>query len=139
MDEQLERFMEEERGKPLAYFPHDADAFEDDSLYQLWEEEGYEGYGKWWRLCELLADRKGHGYPVRGGFGRLAYDMRLEVEECERFIRRLLALHLLSEESLEGAGMVRSKRMMANDEYAAEQRAKRRLGAAKTNAKRWSK
>lgn len=50
---------------PLKYFSHDSHAAEDTQCRRLLRRCGMEGYGRWWRLCELLASEKGHRISVK--------------------------------------------------------------------------
>ena len=49
--------------KPLRYFPHDADALQDEKCQRLVARYGAAGYGRWWMLCERLASCEGHAIP----------------------------------------------------------------------------
>ncbi|MEG0015758.1 MAG: DUF4373 domain-containing protein [Gordonibacter sp.] len=49
---------------PLKYFSHDSHAAEDTKCRRLLRRCGMEGYGRWWRLCELLAAEEGHHLSV---------------------------------------------------------------------------
>ena len=49
-----------EASKPMDYFPHDSAAYSDVKIRKLVRRCGMEGYGRWWRLCEILAATKGH-------------------------------------------------------------------------------
>ena len=44
--------------KPLAFFRHDANSAEDRKIKFLLKRHGMEGYGRWWRLCEILASEQ---------------------------------------------------------------------------------
>ena len=46
--------------EPMAFFSHDANASQDVKCQRLIHRRGYDGYGRWWRLCEYLAATKGH-------------------------------------------------------------------------------
>lgn len=131
-----ERLYMEALDEPLEFFIHDTDAFEDDALQDLFDEGGYDAVGKFWHLAELLARKKGHAYSVVKGYGRLAYDMHMEPDEMERFIQDLYARDLIIRESLDEFKTVRSARIQRNAERSADGKAKARLGAEITHAKR---
>ena len=46
--------------EPMAYFAHDSNAAQDFKCQKLLARWGNEGYGAWWRLCEMLASATGH-------------------------------------------------------------------------------
>ena len=51
--------------KPMAFFSHDSHAADDEKCKRLINRLGFEGYGRWWLLCELLAATDGHALPVQ--------------------------------------------------------------------------
>lgn len=57
--------IEEAARKPLKYFSHTAHAAEENESRRLLRRCGYEGYGRYWRLCELMAAAEGHALDVR--------------------------------------------------------------------------
>lgn len=110
---------------PMAFFPHDSDAAIDGACRKLLRRHGFEGYGRWWRLCELLAGAKGHVLPVSeeddlmnlaeefrfvsGAFGDLQ-----ALEDCKHFIEDLVEVGLLR---VTEDGGVASDRMDRNATY----------------------
>ena len=50
--------------RPMAFFPHDADSARDMKCRKLIRREGMAGYGRWWRLCELMAATDGHALEI---------------------------------------------------------------------------
>lgn len=52
--------IEREAARPMQFFSHDSDASQDIKCKKLLRRFGMEGYGRWWRLCELLAANEGH-------------------------------------------------------------------------------
>ena len=56
--------VEKQAARPLPYFSHDSDAASDIKVRRLLKRCGFEGYGRWWRLCELMAQTDGHAVPV---------------------------------------------------------------------------
>jgi hypothetical protein len=59
-----EREIDAEAARPLPYFPHDANAASDIKVMRLLRRCGFEGDGRWWRLCEMMAQTDGHAVPV---------------------------------------------------------------------------
>lgn len=123
--------------EPMIYFPHDADAASDMKSRRLIRRCGFDGYGRWWRLCELMASTTGHAVPVETdedweilgevlGFstGRAFYD-EAGVEDTRRFITTLVDIGLLVRT---GDGKVESPRMRNNAEYFAKQRTNGKRG-----------
>ena len=49
----------------LAYFPHDSNASNDIKCQRLIRRLGWSGYGRWWRVCELLASNKGRVFTKK--------------------------------------------------------------------------
>lgn len=133
MATEVERLSDE----PMAFFPHDADAANDMKCRKLIRRCGFEGYGRWWRLCELLASTSGHAIPVdttedleilaevlrfdSGGFG----DELVAAEECRFFIETLLEIGLLKRNK---DMFVENSRMKNNALYYGQQRANGRKG-----------
>lgn len=123
--------------EPMAFFPHDADAANDMKCRKLIRRCGFEGYGRWWRLCELLASTSGHAIPVdttedleilaevlrfdSGCFG----DEFIAAEECKSFIETLLEIGLLKRNK---DMFVENSRMRKNALYYGQQRANGRKG-----------
>ena len=51
--------------EPMMYFPHDSNSSADIKCQRLIRRRGYDGYGRWWRLCEHMAATKGHSVPFK--------------------------------------------------------------------------
>lgn len=101
--------------RPLKFFPHDADAFEDIKCQRLFDALGWEGYGRWWRLCELLSGADGHEIRVDGrDAGIWARRLGLSVEGLVAFAELLADCGLVELSD----GSVTSPRMTANARYA---------------------
>ena len=137
-----ERFLEEARRDPIKYAHHDARAHDDEALYRLVANHGMAYYGWYWLLVELLSGRKDHAYDVSDEFGwrRLARDMScmcdISVEDCQLFIMELASMGLVSREHLSETHKVVIRRILIDAEKYAEEVAKKKLGAWKTNRKR---
>ena len=128
---------------PMAFFPHDSGAADDGACRKLLRRHGFEGYGRWWRVCELLAGTRGHVLPVseEDDLMNLAEELRFvtgpfsdlqALEGCKRFIEDLVDLGLLR---LTEDGGVASGRMDRNASYFGA----KRWGARKGNEARWKK
>lgn len=114
----------------MAYFPHDANAASDIKCQRLIMRLGFEGYGRWWRLCEHLATIKGHAIPFDTnedklilaqvvGFGVGAFDDFMSIEEVSNFVNTLVSIGLLERSE---NGLLESKRMHENAMYFGRQR-----------------
>lgn len=137
-----ERFLDEARQEPIKYVKHDNKSHDDEALYRLVAQHGMEWYGWYWLLVELLAGRKNHSYDVSDevGWRRLTRDMScmvdMSAEDCKLFIMELASMGLVSKEHLSEAQKVVIKRILTDAEKYAEEVAKKKLGAWKTNRKR---
>lgn len=63
-----------EAARPMAYFTHDSHARNDIKCRRLIRRLGFEGYGWWWALCEILAESDGHSIRIGGEDGELWAD-----------------------------------------------------------------
>lgn len=122
------REIEAEGSRPMAYFSHDSDAALDIKCRRLIRREGMAGYGRWWRLCELMAAEEGHRIDVGSAEDAEIYaeELMLDgVEELTDFLRTLCDVGLVQ---MPGDGTVSSERMLKNAEVFGEKRANGRLG-----------
>lgn len=117
--------------EPMLYFSHDSNASADIKCQRLIMRNGWDGYGRWWRLCEHLAATKGHAVPfatdedklILGGilgFGASGFEAMITIEETTAFISCLLNIGLLVEDE---NGQLYSPRMVENSLYFGRQRA----------------
>lgn len=116
---------------PMAWFQHDANAQRDIKCQRLLMRRGNEGYGAYWRLCELLASTKHHSIAVEtdedwlilaGAIGMRsmgAFDETVSIAETQDFIDCLLEIGLLVRD---GKGRIKSERMCKNALYFGKQR-----------------
>ena len=123
-----QREIEVEAAKPMAFFPHDTNASQDIKLELLLDEYGMEGYGRWWRLCELLGAADGH--KIEMGNARVAKIVARNLMfestgDLIEFVRELADLGLVD---MPGDGCISSKRMDRNAEYFGKKRAAGRKG-----------
>lgn len=110
--------------RPLDYFSHDSGAFHDIKCRVLVRRRGMEGYGMWWRLCELLAAADGHSLDVSDGEVReiVAEELRCDGgDSLLGFLGDLAEVGLIDPE-LFGKGIVASERMSRNALSAARKR-----------------
>lgn len=118
----------EDAQKPLDYFSHDADAASDVKCRKLIRRCGMAGYGRWWRVCEMLAAATGHALSVtcEEDVDMLADDLEFDSpEELVDFLHTLCELGLLSGM---GDGVFTSDRMTDNAMKVGAKRAAGRLG-----------
>ncbi|EMZ42689.1 Lin1244/Lin1753 domain-containing protein [Atopobium minutum] len=119
-----------EAAKPLPYFSHDNNAAEDIKCQRLLVRDGFEAYGRWWRVCELMAMYTGHKVPfsTEEDFFILAKQLMFDDEQkLIEFIKLLADVGLISSEAL-GNGEIVSDRMNANAQTIGKQRAAGLLG-----------
>lgn len=120
----------------MAYFPHDSNAASDIKCQRLIIRRGFDGYGRWWRLCEHLAATKGHAVPFKTdedklilgqvlGFGGGNFDELITIEDTNGFVDGLLELGLLETDEND---MLKNSRMQENSLYFGRQRANGRKG-----------
>lgn len=122
------REIEAEAARPMAFFPHDTNASQDIKLELLLDDYGMAGYGRWWRLCELLGAADGHRIEI--GNARVARVVTRNlmfdsVNDLMAFVKELADLGLID---MPGDGYISSKRMNRNAEYFGKKRAAGRKG-----------
>lgn len=118
--------------KPMAYFSHDSDAHDDIKMRRLIKRLGLEGYGRFWLLCETLAQCDCHHLPTVDNFDwELVAESLLcdGIDEAKEFVLTLQELGLLAADS----DFIWSKRMHEN----AKKIARYKKGGAMTAKKRW--
>ncbi len=116
---------------PMAWFQHDSNAAQDQKCQRLLLRYGNEGYGAYWRLCEILANTTMHSLPVESDEDWLIlaqqigmrkpgmFDEISSVDDCKDFISSLLDIGLLVRD---GKGRIESARMKKNALYFGQQR-----------------
>lgn len=121
----------------LAYFPHDSNAANDIKCQRLLMRQGWSGYGRWWRVCELLASNKGHVIPFANSEDRLLLGKALQFgtggvfddlmcdEEVTAFVNDLLDMGLLQADE---NGCLENPRMHKNALSFGKKRAAGRKG-----------
>lgn len=120
--------IEAEAARPMKYFSHDSNAAQDIKCRRLLRRLGMEGYGRWWRLCELLAATDGHklGIETEEDAEIIAEELHLDGHgELMEYLRVLADVGLIH---MDGDGGVWSERMMTNAEYFGKLRANGKRG-----------
>lgn len=122
--------VEKAAARPLPYFPHDSGAASDIKVRRLLKRCGFEGYGRWWRLCELMAQTDGHAVPVS-----TEEDAEILADELgfDATVSLMAWLNLVEDVGLIdgdrlGDGEVWSDRMGKNARFVGMQRACGKLG-----------
>lgn len=129
------REIEAEAARPMKYFSHDSNAAQDIKCRRLLRRLGMEGYGRWWRLCELLAATDGHKLSIETEEDAeiIAEELHLDGhQELMRYLQVLVDVGLIH---MPGDGYVWSERMLTNAEYFGKLRANgKRGGRPRKNA-----
>lgn len=87
-------------GKPIQWVKHSAWYLADPLISHLIAVEGFEFYGRWWRLVELLMNDSAHAIPTTGERGYKRYLAGLGFrgdEELNGFIETLISYELLED------------------------------------------
>lgn len=122
------REIEAEAARPMKYFSHDSNAAQDIKCRRLLRRLGMEGYGRWWRLCELLAATDGHKLSIETEEDAeiIAEELHLDGhQELMRYLQVLVDVGLIH---MPGDGYVWSERMLTNAEYFGKLRANGKRG-----------
>ena len=101
---------------PMEYFPHDSDAARDTKCRRLIRRQGWAAYGRWMRVCELLARERGHHIPfeTEEDVALLADELGFGPEKCQAFVGELADVGLVDAEQLAEGHTVYSGRMGRN-------------------------
>ena len=76
------------------YFPHDSNAHEDMRIIELRMEYGWEAYGLFWALLEVM--RIADNYSISDNIKPLAYKFQVDPDKLQAIIERCLELNLLT-------------------------------------------
>ena len=100
---------------PMLYFSHDSNAMEDSKLRKLKRRCGWEGIGRWWHVCEMLALERGHTIHLETDEDRaiMADELDFDDEACMSYVSTLADVGLI-DPSMLSEGRVCSRRMMDN-------------------------
>ena len=120
--------IEMESARPMKYFSHDSNAASDIKCRRLLRRLGMEGYGRWWRLCELLAATDGHKLNIETEEDAEIIAEELHLDGCKELIEYLRVLVDVGLILMPGDGFVWSERMLTNAEYFGKKRAAGRKG-----------
>lgn len=123
-----EREIQRESARPMKYFSHDSNAASDIKCRRLLRRLGFEGYGRWWRLCELLAATDGHKLNIETEEDAEIIAEELHFDGCNDLIEYLSVLVDVGLIHMPGDGSVWSERMMNNAEYFGKLRANGKRG-----------
>ena len=122
------REIEAEAAKPMDWFKHDSNAYADIKCRRLLRRLGMEGYGRWWRLCEIMASTNGHKPSIESEEDAeiLAEELQFDsVGELVEYLQVLVDVGLIS---MPGDGCIWSERMLSNAETFGVNRANGKLG-----------
>lgn len=74
--------------KDSHWFTHDSNATSDQKIIALIAHYGYEGYGRWWRILELLRDQAGYHYDItpKFAYASLADALKMKTPDAVQFI-----------------------------------------------------
>jgi hypothetical protein len=122
------REIEAEAARPMAFFPHDSNASQDIKCRRLLRRLGMEGYGRWWRLCELLAATDGHRLSIETEEDAEIIAEELHLNDHSELMDYLCVLVDVGLVQMPGDGMIYSDRMLRNADYFGEKRANGKLG-----------
>ena len=141
-----QEFWNEAYEEPLDWFKHYTNAHESDALRRGILAKGMEWYGKWWAFVEAISRRRRHVYDVSDevGWRLLTLDLsacgwQLTVDDAKEFIGELYESDLIDRECFDESSLVMSERVLSNADEYANNVAKGRLGAWKTNRSRAKK
>lgn len=125
--------IEREAARPMQFFSHDSDASQDIKCKKLIRRFGMEGYGRWWRLCEILAASDGHRVSIQEQeeaeilAEELCYDTTSELID---FVAQLSEIGLIR---TPGDGTFYSESMNRRSLYFGQRRAAGRKGGRGKN------
>lgn len=117
-----------EGARPMAFFPHDSNATQDIKCRRLLRRLGMAGYGRWWRLCELLAATDGHRLDLASDEDRELYAEELQFDTTDELAEFLVTLRDVGLIQMPGDGTIYSDRMLRNADYFGEKRANGKCG-----------
>jgi len=110
------------------YFPHDSNAHEDMRVIELRMDYGWEAYGLFWALLEVM--RIADDYSISDNIKPLAYKFQIKPDKLQAIIDRCLELKLLTKVDNMLYCKELNERMMAVESKSAN--------ARKAAEKRWS-
>lgn len=106
----------------MTYIRHDVDASCDPKSMALIAIAGFDGYGKWWALLELMA-RSSEGFiDLEKPGQREVIEWTLRLDDCDEFLNMLAQVGLIDSEMLargkvmSNSFLQRREEMLANFE-----------------------
>jgi hypothetical protein len=78
--------------KQKQWFSHDADAWDDPKIVALVAQYDMVGYGRWWRLLEILRNQDGYRYDIapKFAYAALAKHLSCSLTEVKEFINNCI-------------------------------------------------
>ncbi len=121
------------------WFSHDSNATNDKKIVMLIDEYGYEGYGYWWRIVEILRCESNYKYCISDtiGYRFLSKELNCPTEKVKQFISDCIHKFQLlqtDEEYLWSASLLQRMEHMDKQKETLSERG--RKGAIKTNTKK---
>lgn len=89
--------------KDKFYFSHDSNARRDPKIIALRSKYGYEGYGRYFALIEIMRESKGYmidmskGYVIQSVASELEFE---DSEKCKKFIKDCIDFELLETDDI---------------------------------------
>ena len=114
---------------PMLYFSHDSHAMDDVKLRRLKLRCGWDGIGRWWHVCEMLALERGHTIHFETDEDRymLSDELGLDDDGCTSYVSTLADVGLI-DPSMLSEGRICSSRMMDNAMRVGRRKAKSAKG-----------
>jgi hypothetical protein len=83
--------------KEVKWFSHDHDAINDPRIILMMSKHGYAGYGRWWRVVEIMRNSDDYQMYIGDGNGYivLARELRCKPETVQDFIKNCIDFGLL--------------------------------------------
>lgn len=72
------------KNKEAQYFPHDYNARTDEKIVSLIMEMGFEGYGLYWAIVEILYNNNN---KLKADFKKLSFNLQTEAEKVEKVVK----------------------------------------------------
>lgn len=121
----------------VLYFPHDSNARRDPKIIALIADHGYEGYGRFWALIEMMREQKGCLHTDKKTMRAVAYELRMQTEEAEAFIKCLIEdyeLLILENEQVHSNRLNKSIALLEEARENAQKAAEARWGKKRAEA-----
>lgn len=103
----------------IKWFQHQSNSFSDLNVQPFVEEFGMEGYGFWWRTCELVAE-KGSNYRIKAAKNWKEYlksVSKFPTEKCERMWDKMAYLDLIDKKAYSKGDLYQPKMKKYSDNY----------------------